>query len=872
MDDFDAHDNQASTSQIYSENRQTGHGHSGITLVLPSLKAIKAAKVGKKSKLKNSGLGHQEAELRPKIPRPIKLKPLKEVLTKLITQIKKKDDYAFFIHPVDPDRVPGYADVVKNPMDFGTMTAKVSKGKYRCLEEFTSDFRLVTTNAKIFNPPGSIYHAEADRLEIWGLEHITRASAHVIEFETDWNIDVEQDDDDATPAQQHPVNIDDEVSTPRDIDGSMVTGSPAPSVTPAPGQAQGQGHVHVKRGPRGPYKKHAPMVLSESLDAEGRMPGSKDGVGAFLPGSDWAELMIALKIKGKRYRTKKERLRFEKEGPPYHPDGSLNYAEMEDPFSVLNVFVPDPPSRPQVTPLYPPAPTPTPAVLPSSDASLPQRPVPPMTPIAIPENRPFPVLSTLSTLSTSTTTPTASTRPPKKCRHWTVVRNAPPRSRLKDRDADGPGEEDAQMGWKIPREPGPGDYGSFAAFLTDLAASSPGTGTGTGTGAGAGMGYAYGSEQRLFSAIRASVENRGFKRAPEADDTGDGSSDALWTDDKAEDAWDHIRDVVYGGVDGYAYVRSLAEFVNPRVCLAGDGQGGDDDGELVYTPPKNPAMPLGVPLARYVEDNLVDAITGGRHSLLRDLIFPMQSHFSPPSPIPGPAPSLFQIRLEAHPAASRALASLGAFNAQPLDMAALIRTPDELARESSLEGGEWDGIGVGGGAEGLGEERNGAEARGVIDRALEWGVGVIEELGRRAREQAAVSGDERGDEREGEEACARDSVKVKSESVEDSGVGVCARRAEAGKEEPQDTAMDVDPNLSPDDPNLCPTHTPNATSEPEPSAEAHSQPTLAHTEDALTKRLRMNLLALAKRAPLDKIARLPIELVPENIRGIVPTV
>ncbi|KIJ19582.1 hypothetical protein PAXINDRAFT_62778, partial [Paxillus involutus ATCC 200175] len=571
MDDFDAHDNQASTSQIHSENRRNGHGHSGITLVLPSLKAIKAAKVGKKSKLKNSGFQHETAaEPKHKIPRPIKLKPLREVLTKLITQIKKKDDYAFFIHPVDPDRVPGYADVVKNPMDFGTMTAKVSKGKYRSLEDFTSDFRLVTTNAKIFNPPGSIYHAEADRLEVWGLDHIARASAHVIEFETDWNIDVEQDDDDDNaPYQRQSVHIDDEVSTPRDMDGSIVTGSPAPSVTPAPGQVQG--HGPVKRGPRGPYKKHAAMNLAEGLDAEGRMPGSKDGVGAFPPGSDWAQLMIALKIKGKRYRTKKERLRFEKEGPPYHPDGSLNYPEMEDPFSVLNVFVPEPPSRPQVTPLYPP-PTPTPAVVPSSEASQPQLqsqppqpPPPPTIPINIPENRPFPVLSTLSNLPMPTTTlstpSSAPAHPLKKFRHWTVVRNAPARSRLKDKDADGVGDGDAQVGWKIPREPGPGDYGSFASLLATLAASSPGTGTGTGTSVGVGMGYAHATEQGLFSTIRSSVENRGIKRTFEADNTGDGSSDAFWTDDKAEAAWDYIRDVVYGGVDGYAYVRSLAEFV-----------------------------------------------------------------------------------------------------------------------------------------------------------------------------------------------------------------------------------------------------------------------------------------------------------------------
>ena len=81
MDDLDvAGENSPSTSPSQP------NGHSGITLVLPSLRALKAANAGKKSKSKQPSA---EREQRPKIPRPIKLKPLKEVLTKLLTQIKK---------------------------------------------------------------------------------------------------------------------------------------------------------------------------------------------------------------------------------------------------------------------------------------------------------------------------------------------------------------------------------------------------------------------------------------------------------------------------------------------------------------------------------------------------------------------------------------------------------------------------------------------------------------------------------------------------------------------------------------------------------------------------------------------------------------
>jgi bromodomain-containing protein 7 len=40
----------------------------------------------------------------------------------------------------------------------------------------------------------------------------------------------------------------------------------------------------------------------------------------------------------------------------------------------------------------------------------------------------------------------------------------------------------------------------------------------------------------------------------------------------------------------------------------------------------------------------------------------------------------------------------------------------------------------------------------------------------------------------------------------------------------------------------------------------------------LETELRMNLIALAKRAPLDQIARMPCELVPPHLRHVVPTI
>lgn len=108
----------------------------------------------------------------------------------------------------------------------------------------------------------------------------------MIEYETDWNIEIEQDDENTT------LDVDEydgDAPTPMDVDESLVAASPAPSATQS---------LPVRRGTRGPYKKATVPSVVESVDAEGRLPGSKDGLAAFPPGSDWAKLMLALKLKG----------------------------------------------------------------------------------------------------------------------------------------------------------------------------------------------------------------------------------------------------------------------------------------------------------------------------------------------------------------------------------------------------------------------------------------------------------------------------------------------------------------------------------------------------------------------------------------------
>ena len=53
-------------------------------------------------------------------------------------------------------------------MDFGTMSAKLSAGEYRTMEEFAADIELILANCRQFNPPGTYPSTCANTLEgIW---------------------------------------------------------------------------------------------------------------------------------------------------------------------------------------------------------------------------------------------------------------------------------------------------------------------------------------------------------------------------------------------------------------------------------------------------------------------------------------------------------------------------------------------------------------------------------------------------------------------------------------------------------------------------------------------------------------------------------
>lgn len=71
-----------------------------------------------------------------------------------------------FNKPVDVVElnIPDYFNVIKHPMDFGTIKNKLLSGQYSDLLGFASDVRLTLANAMTYNPPGNDVHFMAKTL------------------------------------------------------------------------------------------------------------------------------------------------------------------------------------------------------------------------------------------------------------------------------------------------------------------------------------------------------------------------------------------------------------------------------------------------------------------------------------------------------------------------------------------------------------------------------------------------------------------------------------------------------------------------------------------------------------------------------------
>ncbi|KAG9045325.1 hypothetical protein FS837_006488 [Tulasnella sp. UAMH 9824] len=480
-----------------------------------------------------------------------------------------------------------------------------------------ADFRLMINNCKTFNPAPSLYYTEAVKLETFGNDAISQAAGQLMdpadepEFPAPMEVEPR-----ATPApQSQPVSgppspvtmtlsgrtvkkvyhertrsdtIDSYVAPPTPNAGGTGTHTPNASMSFAHGewqkQQQGQGTKDKGGGGsgwvRGPYKKTVVRDVP-AVGPGGELPGSMNGVGEFPVGSEWGKVALALEIRGKRYRTKKERLEMEKRGVPTLWDGSIDYAQLEDPYSVLHHFTPDPFQAPWLQALSEP---------PANDDS-------------------FPIYSSSSKLADRTTELTkrlGTQLPPYFVNRGYTSRASVPAISLDSLDAEG--DAASVQKYDLPeRWMGPRDFGVLPQIREQAV--------------------------RQKVAVKAQVEREEVEglRGESAEE--------------AREGLEYVRDTVYGGTEGLAYARSLMEFVNGASAGAARTRAAlNSTEEEEVKPGKEPAKQeeqweeppggLGMSLQDWITQNILQPATGGMHGVLATTADRLRASTSTSTPTP----------------------------------------------------------------------------------------------------------------------------------------------------------------------------------------------------------------------------------------------
>ncbi|XP_001371370.1 bromodomain-containing protein 7 [Monodelphis domestica] len=118
--------------------------------------------------------------------------PLQEALNQLMRQLQRKDPSAFFSFPVTDFIAPGYSMIIKHPMDFSTMKEKIKNNDYQSIEELKENFKLMCSNAMIYNKPETIYYKAAKKLLHSGMKILSQERIQSLKQSIDFMADLQK--------------------------------------------------------------------------------------------------------------------------------------------------------------------------------------------------------------------------------------------------------------------------------------------------------------------------------------------------------------------------------------------------------------------------------------------------------------------------------------------------------------------------------------------------------------------------------------------------------------------------------------------------------------------------------------------------------
>lgn len=87
------------------------------------------------------------------------------IMQNLLTEIQNHAASWPFLQPVNKDEVPDYYEFIKEPMDLSTIEIKLENNRYKKIEDFIYDLRLVFNNCRAYNGENTSYYKYANRLE-----------------------------------------------------------------------------------------------------------------------------------------------------------------------------------------------------------------------------------------------------------------------------------------------------------------------------------------------------------------------------------------------------------------------------------------------------------------------------------------------------------------------------------------------------------------------------------------------------------------------------------------------------------------------------------------------------------------------------------
>jgi hypothetical protein len=86
------------------------------------------------------------------------------VMTRIVMQLQQSPHAGPFLEPV-PREVEGYHEIIRHPMDLGTITTKLQRGLYPSVQHVHQDIMLMIQNCYTFNTEGSDIYVCVQHLE-----------------------------------------------------------------------------------------------------------------------------------------------------------------------------------------------------------------------------------------------------------------------------------------------------------------------------------------------------------------------------------------------------------------------------------------------------------------------------------------------------------------------------------------------------------------------------------------------------------------------------------------------------------------------------------------------------------------------------------